>query len=89
MQLNALRLSAVVRLGKGRMKVSLMYGDGFAGREYYLRVGTAIYPILGPCGGSREDEIAAMTEARKVLSEKHPDIPESALPDSAEWDGSL
>ena len=71
------------------MDVLLMYGDGFAGREYYLRVGTAVYPLVGPCGGSTDDEKEARIKAISVLTEKHPDIPSDALADGAVWDGSL
>jgi hypothetical protein len=69
------------------MEVLLMYGDGITGREYYLRVGTDDYPLIGPCGGSADDEQAARLKALGVLAEKHPDRPADALEADAVWNG--
>lgn len=70
------------------IKIELLYGDGFTGRTYWLILDGDNHVLLGPCGGSDEDEEMARARAREILLSEGMD-PNILYEREFQWDGTM
>lgn len=75
------------------MNFKLTYGDGIAGRDYYLeREGLPGRPLnegIYSTRGSSQDEANARQRAIEILTEEQPELAEEARTRKFEWNGCM
>lgn len=57
------------------MTLELMYGCGFAGKEYYMLLDGKKHPLLAAEIGTPDDARAAREKANQILKEQVEDLP--------------
>lgn len=72
------------------MEFQLWYGDGWAGRNYYLMIDEKSYRLNDkPTSGGPQDEKLARENAVSILGREAPHFVEDAKVAKFKWDGTL
>lgn len=68
-------------------KIELLYGDGFAGRQFYISINNEIIDLVGVTLGGVGNETGAFLKAKQILIEKFGH--DFGLENKFTWDGTM